>query len=92
MIVRISSEGQYRLDDSAKPRLDELDEAAHAAVDTDDEASFAASLAALLDFVRTSGEPLADDDLEGSDMILPPADISLAEAKAEFTGDGLIPD
>ncbi len=92
MIVRISSEGQFRLEASAKEHLDELDEAARAAADADDEAAFAASLTELLDYVRSSGEPLADDDLEGSDMILPPADITLAEAKAEFTGDGLIPD
>ena len=35
----------------------------------------------MLDFVRSTGERLADDDLEGSDMILPPSDISLAEAR-----------
>ena len=36
--------------------------------------------------------PLAEDELEGSDLILPPSDISLAEAQSEFTGVGLIPD
>ena len=92
MIVRISGEGQYRLPDSAKARLHELDEAAHAAAGDVDEARFAASFAALLDFVRSNGTLLADDDLEGSDMILPPSDISLAEARGEFTGEGLIPD
>ena len=34
----------------------------------------------------------ADDDLSGSDLILPPADITFDEASEEFTGDGLIPD
>jgi len=32
-----------------------------------------------------------DDRLEGSDVILPPPDTSLEEARAEFTGEGLIP-
>jgi hypothetical protein len=32
-----------------------------------------------------------DDELLGSDVILPPADVSLEEAKADFTGEGLIP-
>jgi hypothetical protein len=35
---------------------------------------------------------VADDDLQSSDCILPPADITFAEAGTEFTGDGLIPD
>jgi hypothetical protein len=39
-----------------------------------------------------SGRRVADDDLQGSDCILPPADISFAEAGADFTGEGLIPD
>ena len=42
--------------------------------------------------VREQGEQLADDDLSTSDVILPPADTSLAEAAEEFTGEGLIPD
>jgi hypothetical protein len=42
--------------------------------------------------VRDSGEPLADDELEESDVIIPPPDLSFEEARAEFTGEGLIPD
>jgi hypothetical protein len=42
--------------------------------------------------VRDRGTSLADEDLAGSDLILPPPDISLAEAQSEFTGVGLIPD
>ena len=36
--------------------------------------------------------PVADDELESSDVILPPADVTLQEASGEFTGEGLIPD
>jgi hypothetical protein len=42
--------------------------------------------------VRANGERVADDELAGSDLILPPPDLSLAEAGSEFTGEGLIPD
>ncbi len=42
--------------------------------------------------MRANGTAVGDDELEGSDLILPPADISLAEAAGEFTGEGLIPD
>ena len=43
---------------------------------------FADAFAALLDYVRTHGTPLGDDELEGSDVILPPADFSFEEAGA----------
>ena len=92
MIVRISGEGQYRLDDDHHVKLNELDDAAVAAVEGDDEDGFHASFEELLAFVRGNGERLADDDLSASDHILPPADLSFPEAGEEFTGDGLIPE
>ena len=42
--------------------------------------------------MRSNGEEVADDDLDSSDYILPPADLSFVEAGQEFTGEGLIPD
>lgn len=92
MIVRISGEGQYRLDDSEAERVDELRSKALAIVDSGNEDGFADAFAALLDYVRTQGELLGDDELEGSTVILPPADYSFDEAGKEFTGEGLIPD
>ena len=92
MIVRIFTETQYRLDESHHARLDELDDLVVAAVKADDEDAFHASFEELLDYVRTQGEPLGDDELEASDFILPPPDLSFAEAGEEFTGEGLIPD
>ena len=91
MIVRVSGEGQYRLD-NADGRLNELDNAVVAAVQADDEGAFRSSYDALLQFVRSSGSPLPDDELIGSDLILPPPDLSLSEAEREFQGEGLIPD
>ncbi len=91
MIVRISGEDQYQLD-GEDGRLNELDNAVLEAVHAGDEQGFRSSYDALLAFVRDHGTPLADDALEGSDLILPPPDISLAEAQGEFTGAGLIPD
>ena len=91
MIVRISGEGQYRLDDSQHDKLDELDNAVVAAVDRGDEDGFHANFEELLQFVR-AGEHLGGDDLSVSDHILPPADLTFPEAGEEFTGDGLIPE
>jgi PspA-Associated protein len=92
VIVRISGEGQYRLDDAHVQRLNELDNEVVAAVDGDDEDGFHASFEELLAFVRGNGAHLADDELSASDHIFPPADISFPEAGEEFTGDGLIPE
>jgi len=92
MIVRISGEDQYRLDPSSDGRLNELDNDVLAAVEVGGEERFRDAYERLLDFVRTNGTLVADDDIESSDLILPPADIELAEAATEFTGEGLIPD
>jgi hypothetical protein len=91
VIVRIATEGQYDVGDDAVAALNELDNDAVAACNTNDEERFRVAYAKLLDLVRTKGRPLDEGDLEGSDLILPPPDVSLEEAKAEFSGEGLIP-
>jgi CBS domain-containing protein len=92
VIVRIMSEGQYRLAEEAVERVNELDDAVVKAVEDDDEDAFHAAFESLLDVVRSEGEPVGDDDIENSDVIVPPPDTSMAEAAAEFSGEGLIPD
>lgn len=90
MIVRISGEDQYRLADS-DGEITELDTAVLKAIESGDESAFETSYKTLLDHVR-SGQPMGEDELAPSDLILPPADLTFDEAKREFTGEGLIPD
>jgi hypothetical protein len=92
VIVRISGEGQFRLPDEDAARLNELDNRAVAAVEQGDEHGFMELWAQMLDLVARDGNRLADDELEESDVILPPRDVSFEEARGEFTGEGLIPD
>jgi hypothetical protein len=92
MIVRISGEDQYRLADGDTAQLNELDNAVVAACEGGNEAGFEKAFAELLKYVRSHGERVGDDELAGSDLILPPPDLSFAEAGTEFTGEGLIPD
>jgi hypothetical protein len=92
VIVRISTEGQYRLPDGDADRLNELDNDAVAAVEAGDEDRFHEVFEQMLDLVRSEGRPLAVEDLEESDLILPPPDLTFVEAGEHFTGDGLIPD
>ena len=91
MIVRIATEGQYEVLGSDEERLKELDNQAVSACEARDEQQFHDTFARLLDFVRTNGRAVPSDSLEPSDMILPPPDTSLEDARAEFTGEGLIP-
>ncbi len=91
MIVRIATEGQYEVQDGTVAELNELDNETVTACDAGDEERFKRVYKQLLQLIRTQGRPLGDDELEGSDLILPPPDVSLAEAKQEFSGEGLIP-
>jgi hypothetical protein len=92
VIVRIATEGQYELTGGDEEELQKLDDAAvRACQGTDAAQPFRESFDRLLDFVRSHGERVGDDRLEGSDLILPPPDISVEEARTEFTGEGLIP-
>ena len=91
MIVRIATEGQYDLAEEAKSTLDELDDSVVKACEAGDDAEFHRTFGLLLDLVRTQGRPIGDDQLVGSDLILPPPDVTLEEAREEFTGEGLIP-
>jgi hypothetical protein len=92
MIVRISGEDQYRLDDALHEHLNRLDSTVLSAIDAQDETAFKESFSELLDYVRTNGARVGDEEIETSELILPPDDITLAEAAKEFTGEGLIPD
>ena len=91
MIVRIATEGQYRLPPEDEEALNQLDNRAVASCAAEDEDQFHADFAELLEFIRQHGQPVPEDELAPSDVILPPPDTSLEEAKAEFTGEGLIP-
>jgi hypothetical protein len=92
VIVRIATESQYRLPEDDADRLNELDNEAVTAVETGDEDRFHEVFEQMLELVRRDGTPLGEDELEESDVILPPPDISFVEAAAEFSGEGLIPD
>jgi PspAA-like protein len=92
MIVRIAGEDQFRLPDEDAERLNELDNQAVAAVEAGNEDEFRSLFNQMLELVAKDGEEIADDELVESDVFLPPRDISFEEAKADFNGDGLIPD
>jgi hypothetical protein len=92
VIVRIATEDQYEVSQHDYETINDLDNAVVAAVEAGDEQAYVKAFAELIDFVRSHGTEIADDDLRESDVIIPPSDTSLEEARAEFTGEGIIPE
>ena len=95
MIVRIMGEGQLDLPDTALDGLNALDHVAELAVESGDQSAFTEALAALLAAVRAQGIAVPVSVLTPSDLVLPPADVSLEEVRHLFDeaagGDGLVP-
>jgi hypothetical protein len=92
VIVRLMGEGQWEVEGSALARIDELDAETERAAAAGDEQALRTALQELHDLVRESGRRLEHDYLGASDAVVPPADLSLAEAHALLHGEGLIPD
>lgn len=91
MIIRILAEGQWELEEDEIDELNRLDAEVETAIEAGDHETFATTLAALLAAVRAAGSRLADDSLQDSDLILPPADATLEEVREMLADDGLIP-
>ncbi|MFD5618659.1 hypothetical protein [Streptomyces yangpuensis] len=91
MIVRIMGEGQLDVADGHLAELNTLDDELLAEMEGGDEDGFRRTLGALLEAVRRLGEPLPDDALEPSELILPAPDASLDEVREMLSDDGLIP-
>jgi hypothetical protein len=92
MIVRLMGEGQFRVAEDLLPQLNELDDRAQAALEADEEPALDDVLNAMWQLVRDRGEPLPDEDLSASDLIIPPSDLTLEETRKLFSEEGLIPD
>ena len=92
MIVRLMGEGQWRIDESLRQRLNELDEESLAALESGDEAALDAKLEQMWALVKTEGQQLPPEDLSSSDVVIPPTDLTLDETRQLFEGEGLIPD
>ena len=92
MIVRLMGEGQWRIDESLRQRLNELDDESLAALERGDEGALDAKLEEMWALVKSEGEQLPADDLSTSDVVIPPTDLTIEETRQLFEGEGLIPD
>ncbi|MCY0900151.1 MAG: hypothetical protein OWU33_14725 [Firmicutes bacterium] len=83
MIVRILSEGQYRVDGDTLEEIKRLDDELMEALTLDDADRFHRLLNQVAELVR-SGQALHAEHLTESDLILPAPDTTLEEAKRLF--------
>lgn len=91
MIVRILTEGQYRVEDGSLAAMNRLDNQLVEAVSSGDEWRYQDLFGQLITLVRDHGKQIPADELHGSDVILPAPDTTLEEARKLFTGEGVIP-
>jgi hypothetical protein len=92
VIVRLMGEGQWEVGDDVRARIDELDADTERTVDAGDERALRSALQALHELVRASGRQVDEAHLGASDVVVPPVDLSLDEARELLHGEGLIPD
>ncbi len=96
MIVRLMGEGQYELDKKHLDEINRIDNNIVKIINRGDEKAvkitFKIEFKKLTDYVRKNGKKTPDEIIKPSDLIIPPADLTLEEAKKIFNGDGLIKD
>jgi len=93
MIIRILGEGQYRVEETAVADLNTVDATIEQAVFAGDQQALSAALTRLHAEIIAAGVPVADDELEDSDLILPAADATVDDVREllEESQEGLLP-
>jgi hypothetical protein len=92
MIIRVLGIGQFRLDDQQLDSLNRVDNKIVEHVSKGNQKEFRNDLAKLISIIKDKGAPLDPSELVPSDIIVPPGDMSYAEAKTIFSDPGLIKD
>jgi hypothetical protein len=92
MIVRILGIGQFRLDDRHLDSLNKVDNRIVEHVSKGDQKEFRKDLAKLISIIKELGKPLDPAEIIPSEIIVPPEDMSFAEAKSIVSPPGLIKD
>lgn len=84
MIIRILTEGQYRLRGQALSDLDALDDKLLDALEAGDKEEFNNTFREVLALIRGCGTRISDNELVESDLILPAPETTFEEAQKLF--------
>ena len=90
MIVRILGIGQFKLDDRHIDSLNKIDNQIVEHVSKGRENEFRKDLAKIISMIQEKGEAMDPAEIISSDIIVPPEDMTLDEARQVFSGEGLI--
>jgi hypothetical protein len=92
MIIRIMGEGQYEVPGSLFDELNIIDNRIVDLVGKGNEADYRTELLNLINVIKSNGKQIDDSSIVESNIIVPPEDLSLKEAKEMFSGSGLLED
>ena len=90
MIIRVLGEGQFRFDESHLGDLNKIDNQIVDHVKNGDQNGYRQDLVRMISTVKQLGNPISEEEIIPSDIIVPPADLSFEEARNIFCNDGLI--
>jgi hypothetical protein len=92
MIIRIMGEGQYQASEVLCNELNKIDNHIVTLVEEGKAKEYKKELTRLIYEIKERAEPLDPKEIVGSDIIVPPGDLSFEEAKAVFKGEGIFKD
>jgi hypothetical protein len=92
MIIRIMGEGQYRVSEALCDELNQIDNKIVDLVNEGKAEEFKKELAKLISEIKNKGETIGPEEIIESDLIVPPGDLSLKEARDIFKGSGIFED
>jgi hypothetical protein len=89
MIIRIMGQGQFEVKSSLFDDLNKIDNKIVEYVQKGNEKGYKKSLADLIGIITREGQMVDNKELVESDVIVPPADMTLEEARQVFRGKGI---
>jgi len=82
-------EGQYRAPEAICDELNQIDNRIVKLVEEGNSVELRNELGKLISEIKEKGEAIEVEEILQSDIIVPPEDLSLEEAKAVFKGSGI---
>ena len=103
LIVRVSGQGQFKVNEEILDRINDIDNSIVNLLENTDVDADANStkvkqkelnekINEIISLIRTNGTPLDDKEITQSQIMIPNPDISVDEAKKIFRGEGIIDD
>lgn len=89
MIIRIIGQGQFEVKSGLFDELNTIDNMIVDYVQKGDAAGYQQKFSELIGLILREGTKLPDDQIIESSVIVPPADMTITEARQIFTGEGI---